>query len=202
MSCGNCTDCSNKCDVCIDCDTGPKGPQCNTQQTFCKGSRMKGQLYSAYGGALNAPTFSPNDIIIKRMPQAELNRWITYLNAAANYTGDHPSAPGADIPTESGAFVTAAKATEIIGLINKIWSGNPTPANPEKNKTIVSSSFFNSITSTLNNLKLDLAACEFCDAKCDVTCNTCNTCDSCISCNTCQSVSSYSSHYSSHYSSR
>ena len=40
MSCGNCTNCSNKCDVCQNCDSSNK--RCNTQQTLCTGSRMKG----------------------------------------------------------------------------------------------------------------------------------------------------------------
>ena len=63
MSCGNCTNCSNKCmdhcSTCIDCND-----TCVTEQSFCTGSGEKGQLASAYIGAGNFPSIKRNDIII------------------------------------------------------------------------------------------------------------------------------------------
>lgn len=204
MSCGNCTNCANKCDVCINCDSGDY-KHCDTQQTFCTGSRMSGQLASAYIGAADAPTFVRDDIIIKKMPRVEVYRWEYYISQAGNYTGERPSfqSPGGqnwsvDTTTD---FVYADFINHIIKGIKSIGGPNPTP--PEKKRDdIIYADFFNQITNALNNLKLNALACESCISACNVTCNTCNTCDSCISCNTCQSVSSYSSHYSSHYSSR
>lgn len=205
MSCGNCTNCSNKCDVCINCDTGDY-KHCNTQQTFCTGSRMSGQLASAYIGAAGAPSFSRDDIIIKKFPRAELLKWMQYIAAAGNYTGERPSfsSPGGSAWSSSGEnrdFIYADKINELLNGIRSIGGPNSPPGNKNRND-IIYADFFNQIANTLNNLKLNSGACESCISACNVTCNTCNTCNSCISCNTCQSVSSYSSHYSSHYSSR
>lgn len=202
MSCGNCVNCSNRCDVCINCDTGDyKG--CNTQQKFCSGSKMSGQLASAYIGNANAPAIKRDDIILKVLPQAKLNELIAYLNRAAAYTGEQPSqnlASGFPIASEQRAFIYADKIQEIISAMTSMNGGNNPGFSANKDEIIFGSNF-NSLMQKINSLKLHTGACESCISSCNVTCNTCNTCNVCISCNTCQSVSSYSSHYSSHYSS-
>lgn len=202
MSCGNCVNCANKCDVCINCDTGDyRG--CNTQQTFCTGSKMSGQLASAYIGAANAPSMSRNDIIIKKLPQATLNALIAYLNRAAAYTGERPSqdlSSSWPIAPESRPFVYADKIAEIISSMTSMNGGNNPGFKPSRDDIIYGSQI-QALMDKINNLKLHTGACESCISSCNVTCDTCNTCNVCISCNTCQGKSSYSSHYSSHYSS-
>lgn len=203
MSCGNCTNCSNKCNVCINCDSGSY-KHCNTQQKFCSGSRMSGQLASAYIGAAGAPSFSRDDIIIKKMPPSEVLKWMQYVQKAGEYTGEKPSydctGSGWAAKAESRQFVYADYINHLLQGIRDIGGPNSPPGNKSRDE-IIYASFFNQITSTLNTLQLNASACESCISSCNVTCNTCNACNSCISCNSCQSVSSYSSHYSSYYSS-
>lgn len=202
MSCGNCTNCSNRCDVCINCDSGDyRG--CNTAQTFCAGDKMQGQLASAYIGAAGAPSIKKDDIIIKVLPQAKLNQLIDWLNRAAAYTGERPSQDLAGhfpIAHETRPHIYANKIQEIINAMVAVSGGNNPGFSAVKDKVIYGQNF-NDLMNKINNLLLHTGACESCISSCNVSCNTCDTCDSCISCNTCQSVSSYSSHYSSHYSS-
>lgn len=203
MSCGDCVNCSNRCNICIDCDTGDyKG--CNTFQTFCYGSKMEGQLASAYVGAANAPSIKRDDIIYKVLPQTKLNDLIDYLNKAAAYTGEQPSqnvCEGFPIASESRDFVYADKIQEIIDAMTSMNGGNNPGFSAVKDEVIYGSDF-NNLMQKINSLKLHIRACESCISDCNVKCDTCNECNICISCNTCQGKSSYSSHYSSHYSSR
>lgn len=203
MSCGDCVNCSNKCNICIDCDTGDyKG--CNEQQTFCTGSKMEGQLASAYVGAAGAPAISRDDIIYKVLPQTKLNDLIDYLNKAAAYTGERPSqdlAEGFPIAREDREFIYADKIQEIIDAMTNMDGGNSPGFTAVKDEVIYGSNF-NSLMQKINSLKLHTGACESCITSCNVKCDICNECNVCISCNTCQGKSSYSSHYSSHYSSK
>lgn len=202
MSCGVCTNCSNRCDVCINCDTGSyRG--CNTAQTFCHGDKMQGQLASSYVGAAGAPGIKRDDIIIKVLPQAKLNQLIDWLNQAAAYTGERPSqslAGNFPIGHETRQFVYADKIQEIINAMTALNTGNNPGFNAVKDQVIYGQNF-NNLMSKINGLTLHQGACESCVSSCNVKCNTCNSCNTCISCNTCQGDTSYSSHYSSHYSS-
>ena len=199
MSCGNCTNCSNKCDVCQNCDSSNK--RCNTQQTLCTGSRMKGQLASAYVGAAGAPTIKRDDIIIEVFPRSTLNNLIDYVGKAAGY-GNTQSSGNWQGSHETRDFIYADKIESLIAGMKSLTSDNdPEVSSEVKAGEIIYASTFQAIMSKLNNLKLSPSACDICISDCNAICNTCNTCNSCISCNTCQSVTSYSSHYSSHYSS-
>lgn len=199
MSCGDCVNCANLCNVCINCDTSSRPYQCNTQQTFCTGSRMRGQLASAYIGAANAPTFVRDDIIIKKFPQATLNTLIEYVANAAKHGATQDSGSWTT-GAETRPHIYADKINELLAGIRSINSVNNPGTNKQKDQVIYAEEF-NTIMNTINNLRLGNSACDLCNTSCDVTCNTCNSCDTCISCNSCQGVTSYSSHYSSHYSS-
>lgn len=195
MSCGNCTDCSNKCDVCQNCDSS--NSRCNTQQTLCSGSRMKGQLASAYVGSAGAPSIKRDDIIIKVFPRSTLNSLIDYVGKAANY-GDTKTSGGWKGSHETRDFIYADKIQSLIAGMKSLTSDNDPGVSSEVEKgKVIYASTFQAIMSKLNNLKVSPGACDICISSCNATCNTCNSCDSCISCNSCQSVSSYSSHYSS-----
>lgn len=198
MSCGNCTDCSNKCDTCINCDTSGTPSQCNTQQSFCNGSREKGQLASTYIGAAGAPNFARDDIIIKTFPQATLNKLIDYVGKAASYGKTSTSGSWKGSP-ETKPHIYSTKINELLAGIRSVGTNNPGP-DKAKDKVILAAEF-NTIMNTINNMVVGKQACDWCVSGCNVTCDTCNTCDSCIACNTCQGVTAYSSHYSSHYSS-
>lgn len=195
MSCGHCPQCTNRCDVCIDCNA-----ECNEQQSFCTGSGEKGQLANAYLGAANAPSIVRDDIIIEKLPQATLNRLINHINSAGSY-GTHPSG-NPNIEVETRAFIYASKIQEILSGLTTVSSENtitlPHPVAPD---AVIYAEDFNILMTAINDLKLSTEACNDCITNCDVNCDTCNTCDGCISCVSCESVSSYSSHYSSHYSS-
>lgn len=202
MSCGNCTNCSNKCmdhcSTCIDCND-----TCVTEQSFCTGSGEKGQLASAYIGAGNFPSIKRDDIIIEKFPRSTMNSIISYIAKAAAY-GKHNSG-GWSTGQETREFIYADKINEILNGISSL-SGQ-SAGSPVNKDDVIYAEFFDSITSTVNKLKLSPSACNNCISKCDVDCDTCDgcdvceTCDSCLSCDSCQGVTSYSSHYSSHYSS-
>lgn len=193
MSCGNCTDCANRCNVCENCDSS--NSNCNTQQTLCTGSRMKGQLASAYVGSAGAPSIKRDDIIIKVFPRSTLNNLIDYVGTAASYGGSVTSG-GWKGTHETRDFIYADKINELINGMKSVSSSND-PGVTIKAGDVIYASTFQSIMSSLNNLKVSTSACDVCVSGCNATCNTCNSCNSCISCNSCQSVSSYSSHYSS-----
>ena len=206
MSCGDCTNCSNKCmdhcTVCIDCDSFTTS--CDTQQTFCTGDQEKGQLASAYVGAAGMPSFNRDDIIIEVFPRSTLNAMIDYVAKAASY-GDMADSGGWSTSHETRDFIYADKINELLSGISSL-SGQSAGASVNKDDVIYAS-FFSGISSTINGLKLSPSACDKCVSKCDTSCDTCDacdvceTCDECLSCDTCQGVTSYSSHYSSHYSS-
>lgn len=202
MSCGDCTNCSNKCmdhcSTCINCND-----TCVTEQSFCTGSGEKGQLASAYIGAGNFPSFKRDDIIIEKFPQSTMNDMIDYIAKAASY--GKTNSGGWSTSHEIRPFIYADKINEILDGISSL-SGQSAGSKVKKDD-IIYAEFFSSISNTINNLKLSTRACNECISKCDVDCDTCDgcdvceTCDSCLSCNSCQGVTSYSSHYSSHYSS-
>lgn len=198
MSCGVCSNCAGrlKCNICDNCDSGDyRG--CNTQQTFCSGSRMEGQLASAYIGAAGAPAIKRDDIIIKVLPQSKLNALIDYINRAAAYTGERPSQSitgGFPIAHEIRPFVYADKIQEIITKIISMNSSN-NPGFTAVKDQVIYGDHFNKLMNEINTLLLHTGACESCISGCNVQCNTCNACDYCISCNTCQEDTNYSSYY-------
>lgn len=206
MSCGDCTNCTNRCmdhcSVCIDCDSF--STKCDTAQTFCTGDQEKGQLASAYIGAADFPSFSRDDIIIKKFPRSMLNDMIDYVAKAASY-GNQEQSGNWSTSHETRDFIYADKINELLEGISSL-SGQSAGSSVSRGD-IIYASFFSGISSTINNLELSTGACDNCVTQCDTKCVTCNACDECEtcndceSCNSCQSVTSYSSHYSSHYSS-
>ncbi len=220
MSCGNCTNCSNKCNVCENCDT-----RCNTQQTFgtsasCRNQDSQNQFASKYIGAANAPTINRDDIIIKKLPRTTFNELIQYINRAAHYptSGGKASNPSLNITNETRNFIYADKVNEILNGLKSINStnlqldngynifetlqkNNVTNGTTVKKDAVIYAKDFNNLMNRINWIKLSTSGCVTCNSGCNANCDTCDSCNSCISCNTCQSVSSYSSHYSSHYSS-
>lgn len=192
MSCGNCTNCNNRCPICLSCNT-----DCDTQQTFCTGSTMQGQAASAYIGAANAPSIQRNDIIIDKLPRTKFNELLTFINRAAHY-GNTPSNIGLNIEAETREFIYADKIKEILnGLTSISSSNNIVLPHPVAKDEVIYAEDFQLIMQAINNLKLSSSACNICISDCDVGCDSCETCNSCVSCNSCQGVSSYSSHYSS-----
>lgn len=126
MSCGNCTNCSNKCNVCENCDTN-----CNSRQTFgtsasCTSNDSQNQFASKYIGAANAPAIAKDDIIIKKLPRTTLNTLIEYINRAAHYpsSGGQASNSSLNISGESRNFIYADKINEILNGLKSINPAN------------------------------------------------------------------------------
>jgi hypothetical protein len=203
MSCGDCTNCSNACvehcTVCINCNAN-----CNTQQSFCTGSKQKGQLASAYIGAAGFPSFQRNDIIFQKFPRTMLNEMIDYVTKAAKY-GSESDSGSWTTSHETRSFIYADKINELLNGISSL-SGQSAGSQVAPNDVIYAD-FFSNISKTINELKLSTGACNSCVSECNVQCNTCDgcdvceKCDDCEKCDSCQGVSSYSSHYSSYYAS-
>lgn len=179
----------SRCDlgqVCLNCD-GPKGPlHCNVAQNYCG---PQAESASAWISGANAPAIVQDDIIIKKLPQAELNRLINWLSGAMSYMGvgpgSSPAGGGASAPsTEGRQFVYADKIQEIITALTAINAGNNPGVSPGVDQVIYANDF-NKIMEVFNSLKFSPSACPQCVDGCNMICDTCNRCDTCQGCDYC-----------------
>lgn len=165
--CSNCNNCNNG-------PTGPTGDFCNLMQNFCSTS---GQAASANGFNFDFGPFNGNDIIIKVMPQAELNAMGAAVQAMAAFGNLVDSGAWVWNP-ETGDFVYSARIIHLAEGINSLGGGTTVPVNAPVNG-VITGAYFTTLANAINNMLLNDAACHVCNASCAVTCQTCDTCNSC-----------------------
>lgn len=150
---------------------------CNSAQNYCS-PQPEGAVENLFR-ALNAPSVSRDDIIIKKVPQAELNRWIQYVKDADKYkggtqtpgqngTGASPSNTGASTAAEGRDFVYADKVNDLISDMIGL-NGKNNPGKTFARDQVIYASDFQAIINKLNSLKLNHSGCPACVTGCNVT---------------------------------
>lgn len=179
--CQNCNSCNNPSTI--------TAYLCNKEQSYC-GPQPETAVGNLFPSA-NAPTMSRDDIIIKKVPQAELNRWIKWVNDASKYYGgtsgpddEHKSSPQQNVGAEGRDFVYADKVNELIQAMINVSSKNDPGVKFERDDIIYAEDF-NKITKKLNEFYLAATGCPACVSGCNVNCTTCNSCINCTTCTTC-----------------
>lgn len=129
------------------------------------------QAASAYVGAAGAPSVAKDDIIIKMLPQAQLNALIEWLAQAAAYGAEKNSGPWA-VAAEDQAFIYGTKIQEIIDAM-AIFPGSNPGWSATKDEVIYGDKF-NQLMENINNLQLAADACQRCDTSCGTSVYCCN----------------------------
>lgn len=164
--------CCNRCQTCINCND-----TCNTCQSFCEIGK---QLARQNGLSPPWPTdIKKDDIIIKKLPQSTFYSAWQYVSDAANL-GKTTNSGGWSSYPDKREFIYADQTNELIQGINSLNGGSYCGVGPfRKDIDIIYASYFRQIAETMRDLSLKWNACDSCDSKCDVLCDTCDSCDSC-----------------------
>lgn len=152
----------------------PNPYSCNSAQNYC-GPQPELATANKFR-ALNAQNVARDDIIIKKVPRAELNRWIQYVKDADKYKsgvlgegpGNRASNTGASTAAESRDFMYGQKVADLIKDMTNLNGGNNPGVSPARDK-IVYASDINKIINKLNALKLNPSGCPSCVTSCNVS---------------------------------
>ncbi len=174
-NCNTCQSCNDNCENCTSCQ-GPQG-SCLTAQTFCPSKEKILDYYNK-----NKFAFDPCPETTTRMGMCngEFNQdtWdqiIAFINIRAT-VGDAEEGElgGSAVTYSENSNVSPFRATEfkrIADIVGYNYNTNEIDTNKK-----IFGSYFKSLETAANAMKISSTACDACNTDCNCGCNKCNVC--------------------------
>ena len=172
--CQSCLDCNNDCLTCQSCNSCEKCVECegtcDTLQAFCT---IGCQTYGEYGTFYFS--YRPTPGVGRMGPgyfdQTVWDQIITHINQMlAKGTKQNSGSPMAYSLTQNVAPFTAAEFNRVAAAAGA--------GQPATKGGLIYGSYFTDLETAVNNIQqLSGNACDTCNIKCDVVCDSCQMCN-------------------------